>query len=61
MNPIESLIERGHRRVLWQLFLDKACLALTIFMGGALVLLLVGTQILDWYWLVLLALGGATQ
>ncbi len=42
----------------WQLFLDKACLALTVAMGGALVLLLVGTQILDWYWLVLLALAG---
>lgn len=31
-------------------------LALTIGMGGAILLLLAGTQILDWYWVVLLTL-----
>ncbi len=32
-------------------------LALAIAMGGAIVLLLAGTQILDWYWIVLLAVA----
>jgi hypothetical protein len=34
---------------------DKGALALTIVLGGAAVLLLAGTDILNWYWLVLLA------
>ncbi|HEY1759510.1 MAG TPA: hypothetical protein VGG72_29325 [Bryobacteraceae bacterium] len=42
-------------RELTQLAVDKGALALTIVLGGAVVLLLAGTQILDWYWLVLLA------
>ncbi len=37
------------------LVLDKGALALTIGMGGAVLLLLIGTQILDWWWPVLLA------
>lgn len=35
---------------------DQSALALTIGMGGAILLLLAGTQILDWYWVVLLTL-----
>ena len=58
MNPIDELLTKGRQRVLCHLILDKAALALTIVMGGALVLLLVGTQILDWYWLALLAVAG---
>ena len=34
--------------------LDKGALALLIGMGGAILLLLTGTQLLDWYWPVLL-------
>ena len=34
--------------------LDKGALALAIGMGGVILLLLAGTQILDWYWPVLL-------
>ena len=41
-----------------QLLLDKGALALTVALGGGLVLLVAGTQILDWYWLVLLAAAG---
>jgi hypothetical protein len=37
-----------------QLMLDKGALALAIGMGGVILLLLAGTQILDWYWPVLL-------
>jgi hypothetical protein len=39
------------------LVLDQSALALTIGMGGAIVLLLAGTQILDWYWVVLLTVA----
>jgi len=39
------------------LVLDQGALALGIGMGGAIVLLLAGTQILDWYWVVLLAVA----
>ncbi|HEX5431044.1 MAG TPA: hypothetical protein VFW83_03705 [Bryobacteraceae bacterium] len=35
--------------------LSKAVLAFAVVMGGVVALLLAGTQILDWYWLVLLA------
>lgn len=34
--------------------MEQSALALTIGMGGAVILLLTGTQILDWYWVVLL-------
>ena len=37
--------------------LDQAALALAIGMGGTIVLLLAGTQILEWYWVVLLAVA----
>jgi hypothetical protein len=36
---------------------DQSALALTIGMGGAILLLLAGTQILNWYWVVLLAVA----
>ena len=51
---LTNLLERARRRLVGQLALDKAALALVIGMGGAILLLLIGTQILDWYWPVLL-------
>jgi hypothetical protein len=36
------------------LALDQSALALTIGMAGVILLLLAGTQILDWYWVVLI-------
>jgi hypothetical protein len=41
--------------VIRHLVLDKGALALAIGMGGLILLLLAGTQVLDWYWPVLLA------
>ncbi len=37
-----------------QLLLEQTALAASIALGGAVILLIIGTQILDWYWLVLL-------
>ena len=51
---LTNLLERARRRLVGQLALDKAALAMVIGMGGAILLLLFGTQILDWYWPVLL-------
>jgi hypothetical protein len=56
--PLEALLKKARRRLLAQLILDKAALALAIVMGGAILLLIAGTQILDWYWLVLLGVAG---
>jgi hypothetical protein len=40
--------------LLGQLVLDKGALALVVGMSGVILLLLTGTELLDWYWLVLL-------
>jgi hypothetical protein len=52
---LQELLSKARRRELAHLVLDKAAMATIIAMGGAILLLLVGTEILDWYWLVLLA------
>ncbi len=41
------------------LAVEHSALALAIVLSGAILLLLLGTQILDWPWLVLLAVSGA--
>jgi len=50
-----ELLARARRRCFTYLLLDQTALAVTIGMSGAILLLLAGTQILDWYWIVLLA------
>ena len=54
---LTDLLARARRRLFGQLALDKAALGLVIGMGGVILLLLTGTQILDWYWPVLLVAG----
>lgn len=51
---LTDLLQRARRRLFGQLLLDKGALALLIGMGGAILLLLTGTQVLEWYWPVLL-------
>jgi hypothetical protein len=51
---LSDLLERARRRLFSQLALDKGALALVIGMAGVILLLLAGTQILDWYWPLLL-------
>jgi hypothetical protein len=48
------LLNRARRREVSQLALDVTALATGVLMAGAIVLLLAGTEILNWYWLVLL-------
>ena len=52
---MKQLLAQARKRVISHLVLDKGALALVIGMGGVVLLLLAGTQILDWYWPVLLA------
>jgi hypothetical protein len=50
---LTDLLERARRRLFGQLALDKGALALVIGMAAVILLLLIGTQILDWYWPIL--------
>jgi hypothetical protein len=53
-SSLTELLSRARRRWLAHSLLDQFALAAAIGMGGAILLLLAGTQILDWYWVVLL-------
>ncbi len=55
---IFSFIERARRRFLWNELLAQFALAAALLMAGLILLLLAGTQILDWRVLVALALAG---
>jgi hypothetical protein len=52
-STLTDLLERARKRLFGQLVLDKGALALLIGMAAVILLLLAGTQILDWYWPVL--------
>ena len=51
---IESLIERVRRRSLFQLLFQQSSYAAIFGMAAVILLLLFGTQILNWYWPVLI-------
>jgi|SRR5579884_574591 len=56
-SSLKQFLENARRRELMRLAADKGALAIAVVMGGAAVLLLLGTQILDWYWLALLGMA----
>ncbi|MDP8979146.1 MAG: hypothetical protein M3O35_00995 [Acidobacteriota bacterium] len=53
-NALAGLIAQARRRKLGHLAMHEFALAACIALGGGIVLLLAGTQLLDWYWPVLL-------
>jgi hypothetical protein len=53
-----DLIRRGRRRQASHLLIHAASFAAVIALAGAILLLLVGAQILTWYWLVVLFAAG---
>jgi hypothetical protein len=53
-----DLIRRGRRRQAFHLAIHAASFAAVIALGGAILLLLVGAQILSWYWLAVLFAAG---
>lgn len=52
---LQKLVESVRRREILQLIAGQAMIALTIGAGGLVLLLLLGTQVLNWYWPALLA------
>ncbi|MGD1092556.1 MAG: hypothetical protein ABSB35_11275 [Bryobacteraceae bacterium] len=56
-SPLTELLSRARRRCVFHRVLDQSALALTIGLGGTIALLLAGTQILNWYWVVLLVVA----
>ena len=52
-----ALIRRGRRRQLAHAAITALSLATALALSGGILLLLFGTQILNWYWLVLLFAG----
>jgi hypothetical protein len=57
-SAVQTLIHSAWRRRLVVLTTEQLAFALLLTSGGAILMLLTGTQILDWYWLVLLAAIG---
>jgi hypothetical protein len=53
-NAIQDLLGRAQRRVLMQALADRSALAACASLGAFLAMLLLGTQVLRWYWPVLL-------
>lgn len=51
LHGLRTLLDRARRRHLTQLVLEQAGVALAAALAGVVLLLLLGTQILDWYWL----------
>jgi len=53
-SALTTLIARGRLRQVRNLLIEQASFSLALALGGAILLLVLGTQILNWYWLVLL-------
>ena len=56
-SALEDLIRRGRRRQVRHLLVQEASFSAALALGGAILLLITGTQILNWYWPVLLFAG----
>ncbi len=57
-SAVKVLIESAQQRRFLVLVIEQLALAATLVFAGAILLLLLGTQILAWYWLLLLAAVG---
>ncbi|MCC6537345.1 MAG: hypothetical protein IT162_07345, partial [Bryobacterales bacterium] len=58
-SAVHHLVGAARRRTLANLIGEQLSVGLIAAMGGAILLLLTGTQILDWWWPLVLFLGGA--
>jgi hypothetical protein len=54
---VAHLLQRARRRQCVQLVFEQAGVALGVGFGGLVILLLIGTQVLEWYWLFILFAG----
>jgi hypothetical protein len=55
---VDTILKQARRRHLANLALEQAALAISVGAAGGILLLLLGTQLLDWYWPVVLAIAG---
>ncbi len=53
--PVDTVVRAAHQRHALILGAEQFALALILVFGGGILMLLAGTQILHWYWLILLA------
>lgn len=56
-SPVSQILKQARRRSLLDILLDQSALALSIFMSGAILVLLTGTSLLEWYWIALISLA----
>lgn len=56
-SALAKLLDGARRRRLLQLVVEQSGVALGAALAGSILLLVIGTQILNWYWLVLLFAG----
>jgi hypothetical protein len=57
-HPVESIVRSAWRRSLLVLTFEQLAFALAVILGGGILMLVLGTQILNWYWLTLFAVIG---
>ncbi len=55
---VEKVIDSAWRRRLFVVIVEQLAFTLAIVFAGAILMLLLGTQVLDWYWLLVLAAVG---
>jgi hypothetical protein len=56
-DPVQFVIDQARRRAVLNQVLAQLIVALSVCCGAAIVLLLTGTQLLEWYWAALLGSG----
>jgi hypothetical protein len=57
-HPVESTVRSAWRRSLLVLTFEQLAFTLAVILGGGILMLVLGTQILNWYWLTLFAVIG---
>ena len=55
---VEAVVQSAWVRRLTVLSIEQLAIAVALIFGGGILMLLLGTQILNWYWLVLLGVAG---
>ena len=58
VSRVEAVVQSAWVRRLAVLSIEQLAIAVALIFGGGILMLLLGTQILNWYWLVLLGVAG---